>query len=118
MLNKIKKKFKRYSSFLGISLSCLTSQINAFAVTITPGVTVDYFDKYTGDNIAGLILGTVFWVLRVSGVILLMYGIYGYVTAKKDGEANNINGAIVKIVFALIFLTMPWIFKSLGIITS
>lgn len=112
-----KEKFTRVLMILFLSwISSQLIQIKAYAIRITPDVTVDQFDSWTGDNISGFLLGTIFWILRIAGVLVFMWGIYGLVTGKKDGEADSMNQAMVKVVFGCVFLTMPYILKALGVI--
>lgn len=94
----------------------LFNQTRALAFTISPDVTVDSFNQYTGNNVAGMLLGVTFWILRIFGAILVMWGIYGYITSKKDGEASQISTALVKIVFGAVFIGMPMILRNLEII--
>lgn len=112
-----KEKFtKVWMVLFALWFSAALFQIKAYAVNITPDVTVDQFDRWTGDNISGFLLGTVFWILRIVGVLIFMWGIYGLVTGKKDGDADSMNQAMVKLVFGCVFLTMPYILKALGVI--
>ena len=40
-----------------------------------------------------IVIGLAIWICRITGVGMLIWGIYGYVTARKDGEAEAMNGA-------------------------
>lgn len=91
-------------------------QFNAYAFTVKPDITVDEFNNYTGDNVAGMLLGITFWICRLFGVLVLMWGIYSIITAKKDGDADSINIAIIKMIFGAILFAMPNILRALGII--
>lgn len=85
-------------------------------MTVKPNVTVDEFNKITGDNVAGMLLGITFWFCRLFGVVLIMWGIYSVITAKKDGDADAINISIIKLIFGAVLLGMPNILKALEII--
>lgn len=100
------------------SMFCLAAvcQVNTYAMTVKPDITVDEFNNYTGDNVAGMLLGITFWICRVFGVVIIMWGIYSIITAKKDGDADTINISIVKLIFGAVLLGMPSILKGLGII--
>lgn len=91
-------------------------QINAYAFTVKPDVTVDEFNDYTGDNVMGMLLGITFWICRLFGVLVLMWGIYSIIVAKKDGDADSINIAIIKMIFGALLFAMPNILRALEII--
>lgn len=99
----------------GIFLSAQL-QISAYAFTVKPDVTVDEFNNYTGDNVVGMLLGITFWICRLFGALVLMWGIYSVIVSKKDGDADSINIAIIKIIFGALLFAMPNIFQALGII--
>lgn len=93
--------------------------MNALAdLKITPDITVDDFNNLTGDTVESTVLWIVFFILRLVGVIVLIWGIYGYLTAKKDGEADQINVAMTKVIFGSYFLCMPWILSKIGVIAT
>lgn len=85
-------------------------------MTVKPDITVDDFDKVTGDNVAGMLLGITFWACRLFGVVVIMWGIYSVITAKKDGDADAINIAIIKLIFGAVLLGIPNILRALEII--
>lgn len=88
--------------------------VNAFAVNIKHDYTVK--DPGTNFNPEGLILGLAFWIARLVGIGMLVWGIYGYVTARKDGEAESMNGAIGKLISGVVLIAMPSVLTALGII--
>ena len=65
-----------------------------------------------------LILGTVFWIMRLVGILVVMSGIYKLLVARKDGEAEEINVAMMKIIMGLCFICFPWILTALHIVTK
>ena len=88
--------------------------VNAFAsFTINTGYQVK---DVSGLNPEALILGLAFWLCRLVGISMLIFGIYGYVTARKDGEAESMNGAIGKLVSGAVLLMMPTVLQAIGII--
>ena len=95
---------------------CIRTRLHAYAMTISPNVKASDFDAYTILQFQSLVLNIIFWFLRVTGVVVLMWGIYGVVTAKKDGDADSINQAMLKLIFGTVFLCMPGILKALKII--
>ena len=64
-----------------------------------------------------MILNLAFWLCRLIGISMLIFGIYGYVTARKDGEAESMNGAIGKLVSGCVLVAMPAILKGVGLIS-
>lgn len=96
--------------------NCIRTRLCTYAVTIGPNVMASDFDTYSIAQFQSLVLNIIFWFLRVTGVVVLMWGIYGMVTAKKDGDADSINQAMMKCVFGAVFLCMPGILKALKII--
>lgn len=114
------RKFRTlFSRMLSIgTVLCLTavSQIGSYAMTVKPDITVDEFNNYTGDNVVGMLLGITFWICRLFGVVIIMWGIYSIVTAKKDGDADSINISIIKLMFGVVLVGMPSIMRALGII--
>ena len=45
------------------------------------------------------------------------WGIYGYVTARKDGEAEAMNGALGKLISGAVLIGMKGVLKMLGIVS-
>ncbi len=63
-----------------------------------------------------LIIGLAMWIARLIGIGMLIWGVYGYVTARKDGEAESMNGALGKLISGLVLICMPSVLKGLGIL--
>lgn len=110
---KARSAARRAITALGIYAVYTMNSINAFAVTIKHDYTVK---DMTNVNPEGLILGLAFWICRIIGVAMLVWGIYGYVTARKDGEAESMNGAIGKLISGVVLIAMPNVLKGLDII--
>lgn len=63
-----------------------------------------------------LIIGLALWISRLIGTGMLIWGVYGYVTARKDGEAESMNGALGKLISGLVLICMPTVLSALGVI--
>lgn len=91
-----------------------------YATTALADVTID--TSYTLNSNVGntnpesLIIGLALWISRLIGTGMLIWGIYGYVTARKDGEAESMNGALGKLISGLVLICMPTVLKGLGVI--
>lgn len=111
----MRKKIAWIGTFLhGI----LFNTLRCYAVTIKPDVSIkdDQFKSMNMQDVPSLILGTVFWILRIVGVVVLMDGIYKLTAARKDGEADEMNRAIVRCTIAAIFITLPSILQALHLV--
>ena len=83
--------------------------VNAFAgFSINTGYQIKDVQNLNPEQ---LILGLAFWLCRLVGISMLIFGIYGYVTARKDGEAESMNGAIGKLVSGAVLLMMPTVLQ-------
>lgn len=89
--------------------------VNAYA---TPDLNNDYKIATDIENFdpEKMILNLAFWLCRMIGITMLIFGIYGYVTARKDGEAEAMNGAIGKLLSGVVLIAMPTILKGLGVL--
>ena len=63
-----------------------------------------------------IVIGLAIWICRITGVGMLIWGIYGYVTARKDGEAEAMNGALGKLISGAVLIGMQGILHALGIV--
>lgn len=84
---------------------------------ISPNVTAKDFDNLTIGNVTGWIVGFILWVLRIAGFLGVIWGIYGYVVSKKDGEADGMNIGILKFGIGLVLMCLPAVLIKLGVIT-
>jgi len=115
MRKKIQNLFTKIAASFSIMI---ISTINAFAdLKITPDISVDDFNNLTGDKIASTVLWIVFFLLRLVGAVVLIWGIYGMITAKKDGDADQINVAMAKLIFGACFLGLPWLLSQISVIS-
>ena len=111
-----KQRINRMKSILFGMALCIPQQMCVYGFPISPNVTAADFDDKTLAGAAGIILGTVFWILRLLGAILAIYGIYATIVAKKDGDANEMNKGQMKFLFGILFLAMPQLLRGLKII--
>ena len=86
-----------------------------FSVTVDMSSVAQHFSK--PDDIAGIIVGLALWICQLVGIGMLIWGIYGYVTARKDGEAESMNGAIGKLVSGCVLIGMKGILNALHIVS-
>ena len=99
------------------SITAFTSCMTAFAgLKITPNISVDDFNRMTGPTVEGPLLWIIFYLLRLVGAVVLIWGIHGYLIAKKDGNADEINQAMVKLIFGGCLLGLPWLLSEIGVI--
>lgn len=74
--------------------------------------------KFSDPNqIMGIVVGLALWICQMVGVGMFIWGIYGYVTARKDGEAEAMNGALGKLISGAVLIGMKGVLKMLGIIS-
>ena len=114
---KISKKAKALMAGASGLLCSAMMTINSYA---SGGLNIDTsYTINTGiaeTNPEGMIIGLAVWVCRLVGIGMLIWGIYGYVTARKDGEAEAMNGAIGKLVAGLVLVCMAAVLRGLSII--
>lgn len=101
---------------LPISLS-LQYALIAYAVD-TSSIADSKFSSMKADDVPSLILGTVITILRIAGIVVFTSGVYKMITAKKSGEAEDMNAAMIKLSIGACFLAFPAITKALGLITG
>lgn len=112
--SKVKTKAANLAVVASTLITYAACSMSALAVNIKHDYTVK--DPGTNFNPEGLILGLAFWIARLVGIGMLVWGIYGYVTARKDGEAESMNGAIGKLISGVVLIAMPSVLTALGII--
>ena len=69
------------------------------------------------NKIMGIVVGLALWICQMVGVGMFIWGIYGYVTARKDGEAEAMNGALGKLISGAVLIGMKGVLKMLGIVS-
>lgn len=73
--------------------------------------------KFDDPNaVTELVVGIALWICQMVGLGMLVWGIYGYVTARKDGEAEAMNGALGKLISGCVLIGMKGILKAMGIL--
>lgn len=96
-----------YASFASGTTGIFDVQVDTDAVA----------SKFSDTNaIASLVVGLALWICQLVGIGMLIWGIYGYVTARKDGEAEAMNGALGKLISGAVLIGMKGILAVLGIV--
>lgn len=122
MVNKGEKLAKHAAGVATAVSAMITYPYVFFATNTGNGFGVDVnmdtvSQKFQDPNdIAGIIVGLALWICQLVGIGMLIWGIYGYVTARKDGEAESMNGAISKLVSGCVLIGMKGILQLLGIV--
>lgn len=81
-------------------------------------ITDQKFKDMSLSGVPGMIIGGVLFVLKIAGFLLTMAGAYKMASARKAGEAEEMNVAIIKLVIGLCFLCFETILKALGILAA
>lgn len=110
---KAAAKAKILAAGASAAITSLMFTVNAYALDIDTDYTVT--DVGTDFNIEGLIIGLALWLCRLVGVGMLIWGIYGYVTARKDGEAEAMNGSLGKLISGAVLIGMPSVLQAIGL---
>lgn len=117
--NTIDRTAKRLKALAGATACTGLSSVTAMT-SYASGLTIDHNYKIAPGAATldpeGLIIGLAVWICRLVGIAMLIWGIYGYVTARKDGEAESMNGAIGKLISGIVLVAMPTILRALNII--
>lgn len=120
MVSRGEKIAKRVAGVATAVSAMITYPYAFFATNSGFGVSVDMdtvSQNFQDPNdIAGIIVGLALWICQLVGIGMLIWGIYGYVTARKDGEAESMNGAISKLVSGCVLIGMKGILQLLGIV--
>lgn len=89
-------------------------QMNAFAFSINTKYTIK--SSVAEINPESLILGISFWICRLMGVGMIVWGIVGYITARKNSESDAMNTAQNTAIGGFALVCMPSILQAIGII--
>lgn len=117
--HKIAKRVAKTAA--GASMAIQVMMARAM-VALAAGGGLNISTNYTlnsgvGDiNPEQLIIGLALWISRLIGTGMLIWGVYGYVTARKDGEAESMNGALGKLISGLVLICMPTVLQALNVI--
>ena len=115
---KLSVRVKALIATISVGMTSALCSFNAYAAGGGLNIDTNYSvnTNVASTNPEGLIIGLAVWVCRLIGIGMLIWGIYGYVTARKDGEAEAMNGAIGKLVAGLVLICMPAVLRGLNII--
>lgn len=118
IFNAAKKKASRVREAIIAFYSTITAfafcQLNAFALSIDTNYTIK--SSVAKLNPESLVLGVSFWICRLIGIGMFIWGLYGYVTARRGGDSEAMNSAMNTLIGGLILLCMPTILTSIGVI--
>lgn len=95
-------------------VSCVMFRLNAFAFTIDTGYTVK--STVSSVNPESLVLGVSFWICRLIGIGMFIWGLYGYITARRGGDSEAMNSAMNTLIGGLALICMPSILKAINVI--
>lgn len=118
MASKKKTLFRMISSAAISVFGSVLLPFTSFAALppVSSNVKPDDFDNLDIGSTVGWIIGFTLWVLRVAGVVCIIWGVYGFVVSRKDGDADGINMGILKFGIGLVLTCMPSILKAAQII--
>ena len=102
------------SSFIYTNAMC---RLYAYASSIDIDTSYKINSDISNINPEGMVIGLGIWVARLIGIGMLIWGIYGYFTARKDGEAESMNGALGKLSSGIALIFMPNILRGLKVIS-
>ena len=115
MLNKLRKRLS--AGLIGVSLF-LQNTMTSFAFKINANAVARDFDNYTISDLQGLMLGTTFWLLRMVGIVAVIWGVYSFISAKKQGgDSRSYAIAVTKLTLGLVLIVLPAVLKAANIIT-
>lgn len=119
--NRIAKNVAKAAASLSMALQVMMARTMVALAGSSGGLTIDT-NKTLSSNIGEvnpetLIIGLALWMSRLIGTGMLIWGVYGYVTARKDGEAESMNGALGKLISGLVLICMPTVLSALGVIS-
>lgn len=117
--NKIAKNVAKAAASLSMAMQVMMARTMVALAGTSGGLTIDT-NKSLSSNIGEvnpetLIIGLALWMSRLIGTGMLIWGVYGYVTARKDGEAESMNGALGKLISGLVLICMPTVLSALGV---
>lgn len=119
--NRIAKNVAKAAASLSMAMQVMMARTMVALAGSSGGLTIDT-NKSLSSNIGEvnpeqLIIGLALWMSRLIGTGMLIWGVYGYVTARKDGEAESMNGALGKLISGLVLICMPTVLSALGVIS-
>lgn len=117
-----KEKFKQVARRVAQIATGIATTVELMMMRTMTAMALEIKHDYTVSSNIGdtdpeqLIIGLAMWIARVIGIGMLIWGVYGYVTARKDGEAESMNGALGKLISGLVLICMPSVLRGLGIL--
>lgn len=107
---------KKISVSLAVATAAICNGIKAHALSISPNAKPSDFDSYTISDFQGVVLGTVFFILRLFGILALIWGLYNAIIAKKSGDARQYGMAFTKLMLGFCMVCLPTILRAANII--
>lgn len=118
--NKIAKNVAKAAASLSMAMQVMMARTMVALAGSSGGLTIDTSKSLSSSignvNPEQLIIGLALWMSRLIGTGMLIWGVYGYVTARKDGEAESMNGALGKLISGLVLICMPTVLSALGVL--
>lgn len=108
---------KKLSTYFAVVTAIIYNTVNAYALKISSNAKPSDFDKYTISDFQGVVLGTLFLLLRLLGIVGVIWGFYGVVMAKKIGDPSRYGAALTKLVLGFCMIGLPAILKAANIIS-
>lgn len=116
---RVRKALSQLSILASAGIVILTNSINAFASGTGFNIDTKYrIGDLSGVSIEGIILGFVFSVSALTGIVLLIQGFTGFVTARQEGDGASTRQEVGKMVGGAIMVGLPLILGGVGLITS
>lgn len=112
------KVANRVSALATVAVLAIRYPYAFFAFEVPTVNSATLSTKFSDPNqIMGIVVGLALWICQMVGVGMFIWGIYGYVTARKDGEAEAMNGALGKLISGAVLIGMKGVLKILGIVS-
>ena len=70
----------------------------------------------TTNAVMSMVIGLAIWICRITGVGMLIFGIHGYLTSRKDSEADAMNRALSRLNSGAVLIGILGILHALGIV--
>lgn len=67
-------------------------------------------------KVMSMVIGLAIWICRITGVGMLILGIHGYLTSRKDTEADAMDRALRRLNSGAVLIGMLGILHALGIV--
>ncbi len=107
---------KNAAVYCGAAASIAMSQLAAFADNAFGGPEYHVNTNASFDNIESNVLAFIFLIFRIVGAAIACWGIFGFITARTNGEAASIGDSIGKLVGGIALAAAPSVLRSFGVI--